>query len=169
MSRSRRALLFCAVILVLAAGGYSLWRWPASLFGAPATPGRIIVSGNIEAHESVLSFTQVQAPIIDLPFDEGAHVAARTVLARVDDRLYQPAGRYRSRQRSRLPPPRSPSTKATWSPRKAASPAISSISREKQRDYRPRPRQLVKTAATSVQARDLALTAAQQSAAVAGA
>ena len=47
------------------------------------------MSGNIEAHESVLSFTQVQAPIVELPFDEGAVVAHDAVLARVDDRLYR--------------------------------------------------------------------------------
>jgi len=48
-----------------------------------------MVSGNIEAHESVLSFTEVQASIVELSFDEGAVVKAGTVLARVDDRLYQ--------------------------------------------------------------------------------
>ena len=44
----------------------------------------IIVSGNIEAHESVVSFKTVQSRIVELPFDEGAQVKAGTVLARVD-------------------------------------------------------------------------------------
>ena len=44
----------------------------------------IIVSGNIEAHESVVSFKTVQSRIVELPFDEGARVKAGTVLARVD-------------------------------------------------------------------------------------
>jgi len=44
----------------------------------------IIVSGNIEAHESVVSFKSVQSRIVELPFDEGAQVKAGTVLARVD-------------------------------------------------------------------------------------
>ncbi len=164
MSRSRRALLFCAVILVLAAGGYSLWRWPASLFGAPATPGRIIVSGNIEAHQSVLSFTQVQAPIIDLPFDEGAYVARDTLLARVDDRLYrQQVEIDRANQQVAA-------AQIAVNERSLAA-AQSSVDSdqfdlaEKQRDDR-RQEALVKTAATSVQARDLARTAAQQSAAI---
>jgi len=45
----------------------------------------IVVSGNIEAHESVLSFKGVQSRIVELPFDEGQTVKAGTVIARVDD------------------------------------------------------------------------------------
>ena len=44
----------------------------------------IMVSGNIEAHESVVSFKTVQSRIIELPFDEGAQVKTGTVLASVD-------------------------------------------------------------------------------------
>jgi membrane fusion protein YbhG len=56
---------------------------PVWLGGAPAAHF-IIVSGNIEAHESVVSFKSVQSRITELPFDEGAQVKAGTVLARVD-------------------------------------------------------------------------------------
>jgi HlyD family secretion protein len=84
----RRAILLSTLVVALVAVGYGLWRWRSALFGA-APPDRITVSGNIEAHESVLSFTQVQASIVELPFDEGASVTRDTVLARVDDRLYQ--------------------------------------------------------------------------------
>jgi HlyD family secretion protein len=49
----------------------------------------IIVSGNIEAHESVVSFKTVQSRIVELPFDEGAQVKGGTVLARVDDSDYK--------------------------------------------------------------------------------
>ena len=49
----------------------------------------IVVSGNIEAHESILSFKTVQSRIVELPFDEGQSVKARTVLARVDDADYK--------------------------------------------------------------------------------
>lgn len=86
------AWLALAGIAVLAAGGYGLWHWPGvwqRLVGPQAAANLIAVSGNIEAHESVLSFTQVQAPIVFLPFDEGASVERGTVLARIDDRLYQ--------------------------------------------------------------------------------
>ena len=87
---SRRRLGFAALAVVLAAGALLLWT-PARqfLFGASEAPRTVVVSGNIEAHQSVLSFTNVQAPIIDLPFDEGKSVAAGSVLARVDDSFYR--------------------------------------------------------------------------------
>ena len=49
----------------------------------------IVVSGNIEAHESILSFKTVQSSIVELPFDEGQNVKAGAVLARVDDSDYK--------------------------------------------------------------------------------
>lgn len=52
-------------------------------------PAALQLSGNIEAHESVLSFKSVQSRIVELPFDEGAWVAKGTVLARVDDSDYR--------------------------------------------------------------------------------
>jgi HlyD family secretion protein len=58
------------------------------IFGHPA-PVMLQVSGNIEAHESVLSFKSVQSRIIELPFDEGARVKRGTVLARVEDSDYR--------------------------------------------------------------------------------
>jgi HlyD family secretion protein len=82
-----RIALGC-VLLGAAAAGYAALRLPA-LFGRGEQTQQVVVSGNIEAHESVLSVTQVQAPIVYLPFDEGAYVARGTVLARVDDRIYR--------------------------------------------------------------------------------
>ncbi len=52
--------------------------------GRSASADFILVSGNIEAHESIVSFKSVQSRIVDLPFDEGAQVKAGTLLARVD-------------------------------------------------------------------------------------
>ncbi|MDA8255559.1 MAG: efflux RND transporter periplasmic adaptor subunit [Betaproteobacteria bacterium] len=87
---SRRRLGFGALAVVLAAGALLLWTPTRQLlFGTAQAPRTVVVSGNIEAHQSVLSFTNVQAPIIDLPFDEGKSVAAGTVLARVDDGFYR--------------------------------------------------------------------------------
>lgn len=89
---SRRALLWPLVVaFVLLAIQGAVWYWtPArQLLSGPPTPAAITVSGTIEAHESVLSFTRVSAPIVALPFDEGAKVAAGTVLARLDDRFYR--------------------------------------------------------------------------------
>ena len=90
----RHRLRWLALALLIAvAGGYGAWRGGPlilrTLFGPHAAVGFIEVSGNIEAHQSVLSFTQIQAPIEYLPFDEGAVVARGTVLARVDDRPYR--------------------------------------------------------------------------------
>lgn len=89
MKLSRLHIALIAIgTLVLA---YGLWLTPfvrRFVFGPPAGIRTIKVSGNIEAHQSVLSFADVQAPIIYLPFDEGRFVKAGTVLARVDPRLY---------------------------------------------------------------------------------
>jgi HlyD family secretion protein len=46
----------------------------------------LVLSGNIEAHQSQLSFKGVQSRLVELPFEEGQAVRAGTVLARVDDR-----------------------------------------------------------------------------------
>lgn len=87
----RRLILISIAVIVLGAGIYAIWTSSLvhGLVGETVNSSKIAVSGNIEAHESVLSFTQVQGPIIDLPFDEGAHVSQGTVLARIDERIYQ--------------------------------------------------------------------------------
>jgi HlyD family secretion protein len=123
----------------------------------------IAVSGNIEAHQSVLSFTQIQAPIVELPFDEGAHVARDTVLAHVDDRLYrQQVEIDRANQQVA-----SAQIAVNQSSLSAAQSNVASDQfdlAKKQLDY-ARAEELMRTAAGTVQARDLARTAAQQSAA----
>ncbi len=90
MTHRMRLGIAALVILILIVSGLSLWA-PArrTLFGPPDRPNKIMVSGNIEAHQSVLSFTEVQGPIVYLPFDEGKEVQAGTVLARIDDSLYR--------------------------------------------------------------------------------
>jgi HlyD family secretion protein len=75
-------------LLVVAIGGYGAWRRP-TLFDPSQDASRVICSGNIEAHESVLSVTQVRAPIVYLPFDEGAYVKRDTVLPRLVDSPYR--------------------------------------------------------------------------------
>ena len=69
LQRRRRA---AALVLALLAGAVIIWCLAAgpAWFGANGAPS-VRLSGNIEAHESVLSFTQVQAPIVELAFDEG--------------------------------------------------------------------------------------------------
>ena len=49
----------------------------------------LVLSGNIEAHESVLSFKTVQSRIVQLPFNEGQWVTKGTLVAAVDDADYK--------------------------------------------------------------------------------
>ena len=89
---SRKRLVLFVLIGVLIALAALVWLWPPAhrwVFGPAVPANRLEVSGNIEAHESVLSFTNVQGTITALPFDEGRRVAAGTVLARLDDRVYR--------------------------------------------------------------------------------
>jgi HlyD family secretion protein len=87
---SRLLAIIVAVFLAAAVGvayqyADAVKGWALSR-GAPPT---ILVSGNIEAHESVLGFKTVQSRIVELPFDEGKWVKADTVIARLDDSDYR--------------------------------------------------------------------------------
>ncbi len=87
-AKSWRSILVIAVAAAgIAAyfGRDTLYTW---LGGASAAP-TIFVSGNIEAHQSVLGFKTVQSSIVELPFDEGKWVDAGTVIARLDDSDYR--------------------------------------------------------------------------------
>src|ERR1035437_2452659 len=82
VSFRRQNLGISAIALVVAtaavaAAYFWLWRQP--------TTNNLVVCGNIEAHESVLSFKTVQSRIVELPFDEGQWVKAGTSLARLED------------------------------------------------------------------------------------
>lgn len=162
MIRSRRVLLILLPLLVIAAIGYGLRRWSASVFAAPSRPAVIIVSGNIEAHESILSFTQVQAPIVALPFDEGAAVTRDTVLARVDDRIYrQQVDIDRANDQVAAAQVAVNESNLAAAQTNVASDRFDLA--EKQRDYL-RAETLMRTSAGTVQNRDLTKTAAEQSA-----
>ena len=87
-----RLLVIGALTVILLGSAAAAYRFHGALF--PWIEGRsdsdfIEVSGNIEAHESVVSFKTVQSRIAELPFDEGASVKAGTMLARVDDKDYR--------------------------------------------------------------------------------
>jgi len=91
MARNRKILLYLGIAVAVAVT-LALLPWHGGLtqwFGLSGPSATLVLSGNIETHESVLSLTEVQAPIVYLPFDEGKYVEAGTVLARVDDRFYQ--------------------------------------------------------------------------------
>jgi HlyD family secretion protein len=82
----RRRIVLIVATLILGAGA---WMGYSMLFKDPAATDDLLVSGNIEAHESVVSFKAVQSRIVELPFDEGQWVAAGTLLARLDDSDYR--------------------------------------------------------------------------------
>jgi HlyD family secretion protein len=86
VSSHRQNLVLVATLLLAAAGAVAaayFWLWRQ-----PSTNTRV-VSGNIEAHESVLRFKTVQSRIVKLPFDEGQWVKAGTLLARLEDHDYR--------------------------------------------------------------------------------
>jgi len=89
---SRRAITIAGAVLVAAvAGGLAAWRGDSvqGWISAHRAPGTILLSGNIEAHESIVSFQVVQSRIVELPFDEGQWMKAGTLIARVDDSDYR--------------------------------------------------------------------------------
>ncbi len=79
------AVLVGVALTVAAGGGLWVYSW----LHPPHVPRFLRVSGNIEAHESLLSFNVVQSRIVDLPFDEGAWVKRGTLIARVAGARYR--------------------------------------------------------------------------------
>ena len=76
--------ILIALAAAIAAGAYLYPR-----FTAKAEPqNQLTLSGNIEAHESLISF-KVPGRIIDLPIEEGQWVKAGALLARLDDADYK--------------------------------------------------------------------------------
>ena len=84
VGRRKAMVLLVAAACVVTLAGVALRQW----FGA-RPPADIVLVGNIEAHESVLGFNAVQAPIVRLAADEGQSVAAGSVLAVLDDSSYR--------------------------------------------------------------------------------
>jgi HlyD family secretion protein len=82
---NRRVIVIVCLALALGAG----WAVYPFVFQTAGSSNTLLVSGNIEAHESLVSFKTVQSRIVDLPFNEGQWVAAGTQLARLDDSDYQ--------------------------------------------------------------------------------
>lgn len=79
------ALLILAVLVI---GGAGIYLYP-QLLRSGAAANELIVSGNIEAHQSLVSFKDVTSRIIELPFDEGKWVEKGDLIARLDDSNYK--------------------------------------------------------------------------------
>jgi HlyD family secretion protein len=85
-------LTFLICLLLFAVAGTAAY-WQRDAIARWLRPDNqnqtIFLSGNIEAHQSVLGFKTVQSRIVDLPFNEGQWVKAGTLISRVDDSDYR--------------------------------------------------------------------------------
>jgi HlyD family secretion protein len=75
------------LILLAAAIAAGVYLYPR-LTRKPESQNQLALSGNIEAHESLVSF-KVQGRIVDLPVEEGQRVQPGALLARLDDADYR--------------------------------------------------------------------------------
>jgi HlyD family secretion protein len=80
----KRALPFLLLIVVGAAAFHFYPQW----FGERPVANELKLSGNIEAHESLVSF-KVTGRIVDLPVEEGQAVKGGVLLARLDSDDYR--------------------------------------------------------------------------------
>lgn len=76
------------ILIVLVALGTAGYYFYPRLMPAPVQNGRLRISGNIEAHESVASF-RVSGRIVQLAVEEGQWVEEGAVLAKLDDSDYR--------------------------------------------------------------------------------
>ncbi len=83
----KRALIY--LLVAVAAAAVALHLYPLWLAKQSALPG-LKLSGNIEAHESLVSF-KVTGRIVDLPVDEGMTLKTGDLIARLDNNDYRKA------------------------------------------------------------------------------
>ncbi|MFZ0734246.1 MAG: efflux RND transporter periplasmic adaptor subunit [Candidatus Sulfotelmatobacter sp.] len=81
---NRRIPILIVLAALIATGVYLYPR----LTKDSKPPNELVLSGNIEAHESLVSF-KVQGRIIELPIEEGQSVENGALLARLDDADYK--------------------------------------------------------------------------------
>jgi HlyD family secretion protein len=80
--------LFLIVLVAVAAAGAAAARFYPQWFGKRAAENELKLSGNIEAHESLVSF-KVTGRIVELPVDEGMTMKSGDLLARLDSDDYR--------------------------------------------------------------------------------
>lgn len=81
----KRRLSILVVVVILVAVGVFLYP---RLKAEKKPQNEVVLSGNIEAHDSLVSF-KVQGRIVELPVEEGQSVGKDSLLARLDDADYQ--------------------------------------------------------------------------------
>ena len=80
--RSRRWIVWLVLVLIIAVGGYFVWRF---FFATPSLPDSIIaLSGRIEGDDSTIS-PKVSGRIAEIRFREGDSVKAGDVIALLSD------------------------------------------------------------------------------------
>jgi len=91
MLKTTKSMLLLGLLLAAAAGFATYWQRDTIIgWMRPNNQNQmILLSGNIEAHQSVLGFKTVQSRIVELPFNEGQWVKAGTLLSRLDDSDYR--------------------------------------------------------------------------------
>jgi len=77
----KRRIAFLIIIVALVVGG---WYVYPHFIQKPVQTNKLVLSGNFEAHEALLSF-KVQGRIIDLPIEEGQWVEPGALIARLDN------------------------------------------------------------------------------------
>ena len=84
-TRNRNILWIACTTMAVLVLTVALWNGvPVRFWNTTQRVPSLTLSGNIEAHESVLSFKSVQSRITELPFNEGQWVRQGAVLAVVD-------------------------------------------------------------------------------------
>lgn len=152
------ALVFvCALALLWSGSPLAGWLWGSD------GDNELVLSGNIEAHESVLSFKTIQSRITELPFDEGASVKAGTVLARTEDADYRQQVAIDEAALTVQQRQLAVNEQNVEAARQTVTDDLADLA-EKKLDL-GRDEALLKKQAISVQARDLQFTAEKQSAA----
>src|ERR1017187_8254351 len=79
--------LIPVLIILAAAVAAGVYFYPR-FAKKPAPTNQLTLSGNIEAHESLVSF-KVQGRIVALPIEEGQQVQQGALLARLEDADYK--------------------------------------------------------------------------------
>src|SRR5215475_11923895 len=77
----KRVIPIAVLLAALAAAGFYFYP---RLIRKPVPQTQIVLSGNIEAHESLVGF-KVPGRIVDLPIQEGQQVEQGALLARLED------------------------------------------------------------------------------------
>jgi membrane fusion protein YbhG len=75
-------------VLLIAVAAFAGWRLYQGWLAERSSANELKLSGNIEAHESLVSF-KVMGRIIDLPVDEGMAMKTGDLLARLDSADYR--------------------------------------------------------------------------------